>query len=291
MRSLGLDLGGTNMKLALLDGRCARSSSARLRRSPSTARRRCSARIVELGRTAGDGRLDRRRSARALRRRRSSACSCRTSTATGRACRFANPWKPAFGRAGAPDQRRSRVRAGRGVARCRPWSSGRDVHRLRHGDRRRPRARREACISGAPSVPASSGTTPSSRTGRSATAATAAVSSSTPALAPSQRRGRRLVRRGGRARAPGRRDRRGGPRARRDVDRAAVANVLIFIAPERVVLGGGVAEAGALLLTPLRTSIAERARVAPLDEIAIVTAELGPVAGAIGAALWGAEPA
>jgi glucokinase len=71
----------------------------------------------------------------------------------------------------------------------------------------------------------------------------------------------------------------------------AVANVLIFIAPERVVLGGGVAEAGALLLTPLRTSIAERARVAPLDEIAIVTAELGPVAGAIGAALWGAEPA
>ena len=70
----------------------------------------------------------------------------------------------------------------------------------------------------------------------------------------------------------------------------AVANILIFIAPDRVVLGGGVVEAGELLLAPLRRSIAERARVAPLDEIGIVTAELGPTAGAIGAALWGAEP-
>jgi hypothetical protein len=39
----------------------------------------------------------------------------------------------------------------------------------------------------------------------------------------------------------------------------------------------------------LRRSVAERARVAPLDQIAIATAELGPHAGAIGAALWGAE--
>jgi glucokinase len=69
----------------------------------------------------------------------------------------------------------------------------------------------------------------------------------------------------------------------------AIANVLIFLAPDRVVVGGGVAEAGALLLHPLRASVADRARVAPLDRIAIAPAELGPRAGAIGAALWSAS--
>jgi predicted NBD/HSP70 family sugar kinase len=69
----------------------------------------------------------------------------------------------------------------------------------------------------------------------------------------------------------------------------AIANVLIFLCPERVVVGGGVVQAGELLLEPLRRSIAAHARVAPLDQIAIATAELGPHAGAIGAALWGAE--
>lgn len=71
----------------------------------------------------------------------------------------------------------------------------------------------------------------------------------------------------------------------------AVANVLIFVAPCRVVVGGGVTEAGELLVGPLRASIAEHACVAPLDDIGIVTAELGPRAGAIGAALWGAQKA
>ena len=69
----------------------------------------------------------------------------------------------------------------------------------------------------------------------------------------------------------------------------AIANVLIFLCPQRVVIGGGVVQAGELLLEPMRRSIAQRARVAPLERIAIATAELGPHAGAIGAALWGAE--
>lgn len=69
----------------------------------------------------------------------------------------------------------------------------------------------------------------------------------------------------------------------------AIANVLIFLCPQRVVIGGGVVQAGDLLLGPLRRSITERARVAPLDRIAIAAAELGPHAGAIGAALWGAD--
>ncbi len=68
----------------------------------------------------------------------------------------------------------------------------------------------------------------------------------------------------------------------------AVANVLIFVCPDRVVVGGGVAQAGPLILDPLRASVAARARVAPLERISIVAAELGAHAGAIGAALWGA---
>jgi glucokinase len=69
----------------------------------------------------------------------------------------------------------------------------------------------------------------------------------------------------------------------------AIANVLIFLAPDRVVVGGGVANAGQLLLEPLRASVRDRARVAPLDRIAIVAAELGAGAGAVGAALFGAS--
>jgi glucokinase len=91
------------------------------------------------------------------------------------------------------------------------------------------------------------------------------------------------------------RARAGDRRATEALDRAgtliglAIANVLIFLCPDRVVVGGGVAQAGDLLFEPLRRSIAARARVAPLDRIAIAPAELGAHAGAIGAALWGGE--
>ena len=55
-------------------------------------------------------------------------------------------------------------------------------------------------------------------------------------------------------------------------------------------IGGGVAEAGDLLLGPLRETVHRRAgNVAPLDRIEIVRATLGSYAGAIGAALFGAE--
>jgi glucokinase len=70
----------------------------------------------------------------------------------------------------------------------------------------------------------------------------------------------------------------------------AVANLTIFLTPQRVVVGGGVAEAGELLLGPLRDEVRRRAsNVAPVEKIEIVPAALGPSAGAIGAALWGAE--
>lgn len=66
-----------------------------------------------------------------------------------------------------------------------------------------------------------------------------------------------------------------------------LAGAVVLLWPERVVVGGGVADAGELLLEPLRSELRRRARVAP--EIPVVRAELGPHAGAVGAALWGAE--
>jgi glucokinase len=69
----------------------------------------------------------------------------------------------------------------------------------------------------------------------------------------------------------------------------ALANLTIFFAPQRIVVGGGVAAAGDLLFEPLRAEVERRAgRVAPLDAIEIVAATLGPDAGAVGAALAGA---
>jgi hypothetical protein len=50
-----------------------------------------------------------------------------------------------------------------------------------------------------------------------------------------------------------------------------------------------VAAAGELLLGPIREEIRRRACVAPVGAIGIVAAELGSQAGAVGAALWGAE--
>jgi glucokinase len=68
----------------------------------------------------------------------------------------------------------------------------------------------------------------------------------------------------------------------------AVAGAIVLLWPERVVIGGGVAAAGELLLGPLRAEVRRRASVAPLERIDIVPAQLGPGAGAIGAALWSA---
>jgi glucokinase len=70
----------------------------------------------------------------------------------------------------------------------------------------------------------------------------------------------------------------------------ATANLILFVTPERVVIGGGVAEAGDLVLEPLGREVRRRAaNVAPLAKIEIVAAKLGPYAGAIGAALQGSH--
>jgi hypothetical protein len=52
-----------------------------------------------------------------------------------------------------------------------------------------------------------------------------------------------------------------------------------------------VAAAGELLLGPIRDELARRVRTTSLAQVELVTAELGPLAGAIGAAVHGAEAA
>lgn len=68
-----------------------------------------------------------------------------------------------------------------------------------------------------------------------------------------------------------------------------IANLVTLITPDRVVLGGGVAQAGELLLEPIRAELRRRVTTTDLSQVELVTAELGTWAGAIGAAIHGAE--
>jgi len=80
----------------------------------------------------------------------------------------------------------------------------------------------------------------------------------------------------------------------RDIGRylgIGIANAITILSPDLVVLGGGVAGAGDLLFDPIRAEVARRVRTTSLDEVRIVPAELGTWAGAIGAAVHGAERA
>jgi glucokinase len=70
-----------------------------------------------------------------------------------------------------------------------------------------------------------------------------------------------------------------------------IANMIVVISPDRVVIGGGVAAAGDLLLDPIRAELKRRVFTTNLDDVELVTAELGTWAGAIGAAVHGAEQA
>ncbi len=80
----------------------------------------------------------------------------------------------------------------------------------------------------------------------------------------------------------------------RDVGRylgIGIANMITVISPDRIVLGGGVAAAGDLLFEPIRAEIARRVTTTSIDDVTLVAAELGTWAGSIGAAVHGAERA
>ena len=68
-----------------------------------------------------------------------------------------------------------------------------------------------------------------------------------------------------------------------------VANLITLFSPDAVVIGGGVAEAGEWILVPIRRTVARRCRVTPIERVKIVTAGLAGEAGVIGAAIWAAR--
>jgi glucokinase len=70
-----------------------------------------------------------------------------------------------------------------------------------------------------------------------------------------------------------------------------IANMVTVITPDRVVVGGGVAAAGDLLFEPIRAELRRRVKTTSLDGVDVVPAGLGTWAGAIGAAVHGAERA
>jgi glucokinase len=66
----------------------------------------------------------------------------------------------------------------------------------------------------------------------------------------------------------------------------AVGNILGVISPQKIIFGGGVSQAGDLLLRPIVQTVNERVYVIPLQKVEFVLAELGINGGLIGAALW-----
>jgi len=63
-----------------------------------------------------------------------------------------------------------------------------------------------------------------------------------------------------------------------------VAATITILAPERVVLGGGVTRAGDFLFEPLRAEVRRRVKLVPVESVLILPAALGPDVGILGAA-------
>ena len=69
----------------------------------------------------------------------------------------------------------------------------------------------------------------------------------------------------------------------------ALANAYVLLAPDAFVVGGGIASAGDMLLGPLEAAVRRHVFIVPPERIRVLAAALGPYAGAIGAALFGRE--
>ena len=68
----------------------------------------------------------------------------------------------------------------------------------------------------------------------------------------------------------------------------ALTNVMVMLAPDAIIIGGGVAQSGDILLNEIRAQMALQSKIYPESAINIIPATLGFHAGAIGAALFGA---
>ncbi|HJQ14309.1 MAG TPA: ROK family protein, partial [Anaerolineales bacterium] len=69
----------------------------------------------------------------------------------------------------------------------------------------------------------------------------------------------------------------------------AAANVCVAVGPRRIIIAGGVAQAGDLLLKPIRRTLRERVTVMPVEQVEVVQSQLKDQAGVIGVACWAAK--
>lgn len=65
-----------------------------------------------------------------------------------------------------------------------------------------------------------------------------------------------------------------------------IANLVNIFNPEMIIIGGGVANMGDLLLNPAKQVVKERAFSLPARAVRIVPAQLGGDAGLLGAAVF-----
>ena len=70
-----------------------------------------------------------------------------------------------------------------------------------------------------------------------------------------------------------------------------ISNAVTIVTPDLVILGGGWASAGDLIIEPIKAEMRRRVLIGSGDHTEVVQAELGTWAGAIGAAVHGAEQA
>ena len=70
-----------------------------------------------------------------------------------------------------------------------------------------------------------------------------------------------------------------------------LSNAVTVLTPERVILGGGWSSAGDLIIEPIKAEMERRVLIDSGDRVDVVVAQLGTWAGAIGAAVHGAEQA
>lgn len=68
-----------------------------------------------------------------------------------------------------------------------------------------------------------------------------------------------------------------------------LANAVTLLGPDRIVIGGGIARAGDILVEPIKRALKQRVTLVPTERIEVLLAQLGSYAGAIGAALAGMD--
>ncbi|MCX7975526.1 MAG: ROK family protein [Bellilinea sp.] len=69
----------------------------------------------------------------------------------------------------------------------------------------------------------------------------------------------------------------------------AASSLCASVSPRRIIVTGGVAIAGRLLLEPMEKTMRQRVHIMPVEQVEIVTGLLGDHAGVIGAACWAAN--